>query len=46
MSEPTNKKIVFSMAEILFLKYPCTVTPALGLIGKSNGLFRDIIAQS
>ena len=44
MAEPTHKKRIFSIADLLFLKCPCTVTLAVGLIGKSNGL-RDIIAQ-
>ena len=46
MTEPTHEKRGFSMADFLLLKCPCTVTLALGLIGKSNGLFKDIIALS
>ena len=41
MTEPTHKKKVFSIADLLFLKCPCTVTLALGLIGKWT--LRDII---
>ena len=41
MTEPTHKK--FSIADLLFLNCPCTVTLALRLIGKWT--VRDIIAQ-
>ena len=43
MTEPIHKKSGFSRADLLFLKCPCTVTLALGLTGKSNGIFIDIV---
>ena len=38
MAEPSRKKSVFSMADLLFLKCLCTVTLAVGFLDKSNGL--------